>query len=203
MKRILLFVSGIGIVGFSAAFMTKINLGLAPYDASALSLSLLAGIQVGTMNTCLNFIFVFMQSLFTKRFSFNQIVQILIAILLGILVNYFYYGWLSDLQLNSYLVRMLWFVIIECFCAFGVFLTLVSNVASFPVESLCAVLIKKYPMPFGKMRQRVDIGLIALILMLVVFFQGVMTLREGTIIGLIIFGPLLILYDQKLAQYFQ
>jgi len=68
------------------------------------------------------------------------------------------------------------------------------NLISFPLESCCMVVAKKINKNFGSVRQSVDVISIALALLITFIFRNSMTVREGTIIAMIIFGPMLDLF---------
>ena len=60
---------------------------------------------------------------------------------------------------------------------------------------------KKTSKSFGLIRQMADILTMALVVVLVLAFNGMMSIREGTVIGMIIFGPLLELYMKYVVPF--
>ena len=65
---------------------------------------------------------------------------------------------------------------------------------SFPLEGACMVISKKLNKKFGMIRQLVDILSIILALALAFIFNQSITVREGTVIGMLIYGPMLDLF---------
>jgi uncharacterized membrane protein YczE len=65
------------------------------------------------------------------------------------------------------------------------------NFISFPLESACMVVSKRINKNFGSIRQAVDIFSIIISVAVTLLFRNKLTVREGTIIGMLIYGPLI------------
>lgn len=65
------------------------------------------------------------------------------------------------------------------------------DIISMPLEGVCLALSNKTNINFGRVRQYADVVLIALVLIFTFVFSTQLTLREGTILLMIIYGPLL------------
>lgn len=199
-KIVVLFIS-ILLVSFSVSIVLKCAIGVGAWDAFSQTASGLIGIKVGTFSMFMNVTCVIAQMIIRKQIKITLILQIALAVLLGFLINFFYYELLGNWDTGSYLTTMIFFLIGNISCAFGVGTVTAQNFISFPLEGLSMEIANKLNRPFGKIRQLTDIITMMGVIILVLLFNGLMTIREGTVIGMIIFGPLLELYMRYVKPF--
>ncbi|MEC6748144.1 hypothetical protein VXN63_06275 [Marinilactibacillus sp. XAAS-LB27] len=191
-KRITLMILSMTLVSLSASMTIKAAIGLSPWDAIAQSLSHISMIKVGTIGMMLNISCVFGQLvLLRKEFPIRQLLQIPASVLIGVLVNFFYYTIFDTLVLPNYLMSTLLFFLGTFLAAFAVSMVMVVNVVTFPLEAFCMAVALKVGTRFSVIRQSVDILAVILTLSLTFTVDIPLTVREGTIIGMLIFAPLL------------
>ncbi|MFO8069399.1 MAG: hypothetical protein R6U02_05365 [Alkalibacterium sp.] len=185
-------------VALAITFMLKASVGLGPFDALIQSLSLLSGIRIGTVSMILNLSCVIGQLIILKKdFGFNRLLQIPLSILIGVLVNYFYYNLFASVEFNSYVISLIIFILALVLAIFSVSMVMMLNLVTFPIESFCMVLSKKVPLKFAVIRQIADILFVVISVALTLIFGLVPSVREGTIIGMLIFGPLMGFFIEK------
>ncbi|MDD3924020.1 MAG: hypothetical protein PHP11_02845 [Erysipelotrichaceae bacterium] len=194
LKKIIVLSLSILLVSFSVSIVLKCAIGVGAWDAFSQTASGIINIKVGTFSMFMNISCVVAQMLIRKEIKITLILQVFLAVSLGVLINFFYYQLFEDWQTGSYLTTMIFFLIGNVSCAFGVGTVTAQNFISFPLEGLCMEIASKLKRPFGKIRQLADIITMIGVLILVLLFDGIMTIREGTVIGMIVFGPLLDLY---------
>lgn len=197
MKKImlsLLFISfNILITGIGASLSIKAAVGVGPWDALSLSISTVIGMKIGTFSMILNISCVLIQLLMLgKRFKPIAFLQVFIAILLGYVVNFMYYTIYPNIIIDAYFVNLILFVFSIVIIVIGVANIMAMNFISFPLEGACLVISDRYKLSFGKVRQGVDILSIIIALVVSFSFQNAITVREGTVIGMLMFGPLLV-----------
>lgn len=191
-KQIIVLAICVIITGLGASLTMKASLGIGAYDAAAMSISKTLIIKVGTVAMCINILCVLLQIVvLKKKFKPIQFLQIGIAILLGTVINFFLYNIWSELAVSAYAAKFILFLLGIVICAFAVAVIMAINVVSMPLEGFCMALSEKININFGKVRQYADIASIGVVLIFTLIFSTQLTLREGTIIGMIIFGPLL------------
>lgn len=179
-------------VALAITFMLKASVGVGAFDAVTQSLSLLSGIRIGTVAMVLNLSCVIGQFIILKKeFGFNRFLQIPLSILIGMLVNYFYYDLFASIQLNNYATAMMIYFLALVLATFSVSIVMVLNLVTFPIESLCLALTKKVPLKFAVIRQVADILFVVVSVGLTFIFGLTSSIREGTVIGMLIFGPLM------------
>jgi uncharacterized membrane protein YczE len=191
-KQIIVLTICVVITAFGATLTMKASLGVGAIDAAMLSISKILFIKVGTIAMIFNLTCIVLQMTFLKKeFKPLQFLQIGVAVLLGIVVNFFFYNIFAEFQVTSYIYRFIILLSGYVIISFVVSIIMSMNIVSMPLEGLCLVLSKKTSINFGKLRQYVDVISICLVIILTLVLRAELTLREGTVLGMIIFGPMM------------
>lgn len=203
-KRIIVLTFLIIMVGFGAAVSLKAAIGVGAWDAMAQSFSFLTGFKVGTLGILFNSSCVLGQFLILKKnFKWSQLLQVPVSILLGTMVNFFLYDVLGPLTINHYHINLLLLLAATVFLALVVGAVMTLDVVTFALEGFCMALSQVTGIGFAKIRQAADILSIAVILILTFSFSLPPSLREGTIISMLFFAPLMGFFMGKLRPLFQ
>lgn len=203
-RRVLVCLIMLVLVSFGVALTLKAAVGVGAWDAFSQSISNLTGIQVGTVTMLLNFACVGIELIVLKgKININLIMQVIISMVIGFGVNFFYYDILGNVEIQSYFVRIVLLVAGLTINAITGGCLMMLNLGTFAVEGACKTIGDKIGKPFHKLRQGVDvISVIGCVLM--VLLTGVpLTVREGTVIGLLIYGPLMGVAVKCLKPLFQ
>lgn len=189
----LLFISiNIVITGIGASLGIKAAVGVGAWDALSQSISTVIGMKIGTFSMLLNISCVVLQLLMLgKRFKPLALLQVFVAILLGYVVNFMYYTIYANIIIDNYFVNLILFVLSILIIVIGVANIMAMNFISFPLEGACLVISDRFNLNFGKVRQGADILSIIIALVVAISFKDTITVREGTVIGMLLFGPLL------------
>jgi uncharacterized membrane protein YczE len=203
-KKYCLLVVLITFTGVGVAISLKASIGVGAWDAMTQSIAYLSGIKIGTIGIILNCLCVLGQVLLLrKNFKPLQLLQVPVSILLGIVVNFFLYDVLSCFSWENYILRFILFILAVLLIAFSVSAVMVLNIVTFAVEGFCMALSKKINKDFSRIRQGADIFSIVVSLIITFGLSQMLTLREGTIIGMLIFGPLLGIFMKFLIPIFK
>lgn len=188
-----LFISiNIVITGIGASLGIKAAVGVGAWDALSQSVSTVIGMKIGTFSMLLNISCVVVQLLMLgKKFKPISILQVFVAILLGNVVNFMLYDVYANLVINSYFLNLAIYVVSVLIIVVGVANIMAMNFISFPLEGACLVVSDRYNLNFGKVRQWVDIISIIIALVVAFVFKDNYTVGVGTVIGMVMFGPLL------------
>ena len=200
-KKITVMSLSIILCAFSVSVVLKCAIGVGAWDAFSQTASGILRMKVGTFSMFMNISCVIAQIIIKKQFKIALAMQIILSIILGVLINYFYYQVLANMIFNSYIITLLVFLLANIACAFAVGTVTAQNIISFPLEGLCMTLAIKTGKPFGKIRQLADIITMSFVVLLVLLLDGKMTIREGTVIGMFIFGPLLDIYMRHIKPW--
>lgn len=203
-KKTLLLTSLIILVGIGASISLKAAIGIGAWDAMAQTLATIIGIKIGTLGMILNISCLIGQVLILKKkFRVIQWLQIPLNILLGSVVNFILYNILGNIVIDSYIVRIGLLILSYCLCAFGVGAVMVLDLVTFSLEGFCAAISEKIGFEFSKFRQAVDVICVALVFLLAWIFKAELAVREGTIIGMLMFGPLMGIFMKKIKPVFK
>ncbi len=197
-KRCAVLIAGIIIVSFGTALTVRAAIGVGAYDAMALSLSYITGIKVGTLSMVTNGTCILLQLLIERRkFKPIQFLQVGLVLLQGAVVNFFVYTVFQGWKIEHYIVRIPVLAAGYITIAFGITLIMRSDIIRNPLEGVCQLVADKRGKPMGRLRQQWDIAFVLIALSLSFFSGTNFTIREGTILGMLLFGPFLDLFLHK------
>lgn len=192
------------VVSFGVALTLKAAIGVGAWDALGQSISNLSGIKVGTVTMLMNFACILIELLILRKaFGISQFMQIIISTAIGIGVNFFYYDVLRGFEINSYPFRVAVLMTAYGINAFAGGCLMMLDLGTFALEGVCKVIGDKIGKPFHICRQMVDILCVASCVLLMLLFHTPLTVREGSVIGLLIYGPLMGLSVNLLKSTFQ
>lgn len=190
-KRFLAMLLCICIIGMGIALSIKAGIGLGPYDALSTTLSNISLIKVGTITIIINGTFILLQILLLgNNFNKFQYLQVIVIFVLGYVINIFYYN-VFTFEVNSYIQRVLLFILATAICGFAVGAIMNINVVYTALEGFLDALAIKTNGDFLKYRWVFDVIAVVMCLLLSYIFNSEYIIREGTIIALIIFSPIL------------
>ncbi len=198
--RIIGLIISILITGLGIAMTIKTNIGVAPYDAFNLTASWLIekyshgriALQFGTMTMITNTICILIQVAYLgKKFELKRLLQLLFAYGLGYVINFGVTVLFVNLPVDVYLYRVIFNAIGVVIMGIGIGLLLAINYGSFPLEPTVMVLCERYGWKFPRARQMLDVMIIVTI-PFVCWFTGLEnTIREGTVISMVLFTPVM------------
>lgn len=191
-KQIIFLAIGVIITGIGASLSVKAAVGIGAWDALSLSVSRVIGMKIGTFSMIMNISCVVVQLIMLgKKFRPLMFLQVFVAVLLGYVVNFMLYDVLGSIVITNYILNMILYLFGLLVIIFGVANVMSINFISFPLEGACTVISERYHLNFGKVRQWADILSVVIAIAVALIFKNELTVREGTIIGMFIFGPLL------------
>jgi uncharacterized protein len=170
----------------------KAAVGVGAWDAFSQATSTVIGIKVGTFSMMMNLSCVLVQMVILKKdFKLLSFLQIFMAILLGFFVNIVFYDVLGGVIINSYIINMLIYLGSLLVIIMAVALIMSINFLSFPLEAACMAVASKTKLKFGTIRQLVDVFSIIGAIVIAISFNNPIPIREGTVIGMLLFGPMI------------
>ena len=189
-KKISSTILGIVLINGAVAFAMKAGLGIMPVDAAIATIAAVLGMKVGTISILFHGSFFLGQiAMERKNFRKVELFQVLYITLGGTGLNFFQYVVLKDVTFTFYPIRLLVTLAAFMAAAFGCTLVLETHLMRTPMEGCIQLIADRIGTANGKFRQKIDIGLVAISVVLTLIFGTEWTLREGTIIAALIFGP--------------
>ncbi len=175
----------------SQTLSLKANIGVcACWDALSLNIYEITGLKVGTFSILANLCVVAIQfAILGRDFHPVRLLQIPVAMLYGTVMNLIYYHVLT-FELTSYGMRLLFCVL--SYVGLGIFLGGVTllDLIPMPTEGTCYAIHRKFRISFSKVRISLDAALIVSSIALSLLFGLSFKIREGTLIGMLLLGPL-------------
>lgn len=197
-KKILHTILGIILIYADVAFAIKAGIGVMPVDAAINTIADVLNIKVGTFSILFHGSFFLGQiAIERKNFRKTELLQILYITLGGTVLNFFLYTVLRNVTFTFYPIRLIVAVAAFFVSAFGVTLVLETHLMRTPMEGCIQLIAERLGTPMGKLRQKIDIGLVLLSVVLTLIFGTEWTLREGTIIAALMFGPAMDFWKKK------
>ena len=191
-KKISTTALGIFLIYAAASFSIKAGIGVTPVDATMASLAAVSGMKMGGLSILFQSCFFLGQIILErKNFRKTEFLQIIYILLGGYLFNFFLYTLLRDVVFHSYLLRLIACILAYTVCSLGCILVIDSKLMRIPVEGLAQVIADKKGLSLGRVKQIFDFLLIIFCVSITLIFRADWTLREGTIIAALIFGPLM------------
>lgn len=105
------------------------------------------------------------------------------------MLNFFLYVVLQNVTFSFYPVRLLVCVAAFLVSAFGCTMVLETHLMRTPMEGCIQMIAERIGTTMGKLRQKIDIALVLMAVALTLIFGTEWTLREGTVIAALSFGP--------------
>lgn len=189
-RKIFRTVLGIILIYGAVAFAMKAGLGVLPVDAAIATIAACLNVKVGTISIMFHGSF-FLGQLFMegKNFRKTELFQILYITLGGTVLNFFLYVLLKNVTFTLYPIRLLITLCAFLVAAFGCTLVLETQLMRTPMEGCIQMIADRLHTANGKLRQKIDIVLVLISVVLTLIFKTEWTLREGTVLAALIFGP--------------
>ena len=190
-KKIASTILGILLIYGSVAFALKAGIGVMPVDAAITSIATLIGMKVGTFSMLFHGSFFLGQiAMEKKNFRKTEFLQVLYVVFGGSVLNFFLYTVLRDVTFSFYPLRLLVCVLSFAVSSFGCTMVLETHLMRTPMEGCIQMIAERIGTTMGKLRQKIDIVLVIVSVAISLVFGVEWTLREGTIIAALIFGPM-------------
>lgn len=190
------------LVGMGNALGMKAAIGVSAWDGFGQAISLAVGIKVGTVAMLMHSSFILVQiAILKSEFKLARLSQLILACLIGYVINFFYYNVFSLFYLHHYWEQLACLMVAYLLMAFFTGLVMNLNIITFPLESAIMELCNQKGYHFGKLRQLADIILIGLAVVISFMSKTQFTIREGTFIGMLLLGPLMDFFMKLQRKY--
>jgi len=189
--------------GCACALTLKAAIGVGAWDAMAQTISTLSAMKVGTVGIIFNCSCVLGEFIILrKQFTVRHFLQVIVSFLFGFVVNFMLYNVLV-FHISQYYTRIILLILAYILMAIFVGGIMSLNIVTFALEGFCMELAKKYHLEFSKIRQVVDVICIILSVGICLMMKIPLIIREGTVIGMIIYSPVLKIAMKYETQLFK
>lgn len=199
-KHILCLLLALSLLTTGVSFMIKADIGLIAWDAFYVTIGNILGIKEGDMSIISNIIlFIIQLILLGKQFKKSQWLQIPVTLFFGILINFMLYKVLK-FELNSYILQVILFVFGITLTSFAVSLLVTLDIVAMPLDALAASIEDISKFKFEPVRLSFDIFAVLSALALSYMFSSKYLVREGTILGMVIFNGAMPIFRRYLKE---
>ncbi|MBQ1470886.1 MAG: DUF2752 domain-containing protein [Eubacterium sp.] len=199
-RRYITFLAGLFFVSLGIAMTTRSALGTSPISAIPYTLSLiLPGLTMGNWTILFNYLLVVGQLLILRRsiHKIEIILQLGLTLVFGYCVDFCLWILTKGLPVlpETYSSQIAMLLAGCVVLAFGVYLEVLGDVVMLPGDAFVAAVARVTGREFGSIRMATDISftLIAGVLSWV-FLDGLVGVREGTVIAAILVGNIVKVY---------
>lgn len=178
------------LTGVGASLAINSYIGVSSFDSMNMSLANILSMKIGTITILSNFLFIFLDIIITKFSNpIKYLLQVISVLCLGFVINIVTYYVFSKIKLDSYELKLIVFIIGTLIAAISIGAVISFETLSFPVENFCITLSEKTKISFTKLRYSIDIISFITSIILSYLFELPFFIREGTLIGMLIFSP--------------
>ncbi len=203
MRKFIILIAALLLAAFGIGLQIQAAIGLAPFDAFNQSVAYASGLRVGDIVSIAQVLFVGLQVLILKKdATWKLFLQVFVGALLGQAINLVLFTVLSGLVVEGYFMRLVLLIIGSFWSPFFIGMIMVLDLVTMPVESFAMVVSRKTNKIFGQIRQYIDIVFLVLAVIITLISNESFTIREGTIVSALSFGPLLNIYMPIIEKYF-
>lgn len=190
MNRLLYSLLFYCLTGVGGSLAINSYIGVSSFDSMNMSLANILSMKIGTITILSNFLFIFLDIIITKFSNpIKYLLQVISVLCLGFVINIVTYYVFSKIKLDSYELKLIVFIIGTLIAAISIGAVISFETLSFPVENFCITLSEKTEISFTKLRYSIDIISFITSIILSYLFELPFFIREGTLIGMLIFSP--------------
>ena len=203
MRKFLILIASLLLAAFGIGLQIQAAIGLAPFDAFNQAVAFAFDFRVGDVVSIAQVLFVGLQVLILKKdVTWKLLLQVFVGALLGQAINLVLFTVLSGLVVEGYFMRAVLLIFGSLWAPFFIGAIMVLDLVTMPVESFAMVVSKRTNKLFGQVRQYVDIVFLIFAIVITLISNEPFTIREGTVISALTFGPLLNVYMPIIKKYF-
>lgn len=198
LKKILTTLAGIFLIYAAVGVAIKCGIGVLPVDAAITTLSNIIHVKVGTVAIFFHGSFLVGQIILEKKnFRKIEFLQILNITFGGAVLNLVLYTLLKNFTVTFYPVKLVLSTASFLVGAFGCTLVLETHFVRTSMEGFIQLMAERMGITMGTLRRRIDIFLVIATVLLILITKTPWTLREGTVIAALIFGPAMDFFKNK------
>ncbi len=189
-KRLLIYFLGLFIMAVGVVFSVKSALGVSPVTCLANVVSQITAINLGVCTTAVYCLYILVEVIILRcDFKPEMLLQIVASFVFGSLVSAATALFSFLPAPTAYPVRLLFLLCSVPLVAVGVMLYLSPNILPTPGEGMSLAISKKTGLSVGSSKTIFDCSLVIISLITsLVYFRGLVGVREGTIICALLVG---------------
>lgn len=198
-KSLVVLFMGISLMSIGIALAKLAQLGTSPISSIPNVMSYIMALSIGNLTIIFMILMIVLQMILLREVNLSIMLQIVPAVIFGWLIDVFVVGFTRlglPAFMDHYFEQLVFTLIGMLVLSFGVFLEVNSRSILMPGEGLVVALTLRTKQPFGKLKMFTDLTMVAVALIIsLLYFQGLVGIREGTLITALLTGRLVALYE--------
>ena len=198
-KSLVVLFVGISLMSIGIALAKLAQLGTSPISSIPNVMSYIIPLSIGNLTMIFMVLMIFLQMVILREVNLPIILQIVPGLAFGGLIDVFVDVFTNlglPALMGHYLEQLAFTLLGMVVLSLGVFFEVNSRSILMPGEGLVVALTLRTKKPFGKLKMYTDLTMVAVALVIsLLYFQGLVGIREGTIIAALFTGRLVTLYS--------
>lgn len=198
-KSLVVLFVGISLMSIGIALAKLAQLGTSPISSIPNVMSYITPLSIGNLTMIFMVLMIFLQMVILREVNLPIILQIVPGLAFGGLIDVFVDVFTNlglPALMGHYLEQLAFTLLGMVVLSLGVFFEVNSRSILMPGEGLVVALTLRTKKPFGKLKMYTDLTMVAVALVIsLLHFQGLVGIREGTIIAALFTGRLVTLYS--------
>ena len=198
-KSLVVLFVGISLMSIGIALAKLAQLGTSPISSIPNVMSYITPLSIGNLTMIFMVLMIFLQMVILREVNLPIILQIVPVLAFGGLIDVFVDVFTNlglPALMGHYLEQLAFTLLGMVVLSLGVFFEVNSRSILMPGEGLVVALTLRTKKPFGKLKMYTDLTMVAVALVIsLLYFQGLVGIREGTIIAALFTGRLVTLYS--------
>lgn len=198
-KSLVVLFVGISLMSIGIALAKLAQLGTSPISSIPNVMSYITQLSIGNLTMIFMVLMIFLQMVILREVNLPIILQIVPGLAFGGLIDVFVDVFTNlglPALMGHYLEQLAFTLLGMVVLSLGVFFEVNSRSILMPGEGLVVALTLRTKKPFGKLKMYTNLTMVAVALVIsLLYFQGLVGIREGTIIAALFTGRLVTLYS--------
>ncbi|MGO3116205.1 YczE/YyaS/YitT family protein [Enterococcus pseudoavium] len=198
-KSLVVLFMGISLMSIGIALAKLAQLGTSPISSIPNVMSYIMPLSIGNLTIIFMILMIVLQMILLREVNLSIMLQIVPGVIFGWLIDVFVVGFTRlglPAFMDHYFEQLVFTLMGMLVLSFGVFLEVNSRSILMPGEGLVVALTLRTKQPFGKLKMFTDLTMVAVALIIsLLYFQGLVGIREGTLITALFTGRLVALYE--------
>lgn len=198
-KSLVVLFVGISLMSIGIALAKLAQLGTSPISSIPNVMSYITPLSIGNLTMIFMVLMIFLQMVILREVNLPIILQIVPGLAFGGLIDVFVDVFTNlglPALMGHYLEQLAFTLLGMVVLSLGVFFEVNSRSILMPGEGLVVALTLRTKKPFGKLKMYTDLTMVAVALVIsLLYFQGLVGIREGTIVAALFTGRLVTLYS--------
>ena len=198
-KRCIVYIFGILVLGFGSVLNTKTGLGVAAINSVPYGLSQMTNLTLGNWTTILYIGFIILQIIIYKKCNLKVLLQFPFSYLMGMILDF--YDQLFNFPPQNMIISIVLLFIAIVLIALGAYLVVAMDFVPNPADGMVNALSYLIHKDFGQMKWMFDCLMMTITIIMTLIISGhVIGIGVGTVLSALLIGRVIQLYAKLFGQ---